>query len=77
MKVRKTIHLPEEAQQKQKRKQLERYIPISPRIESSLPYFFSNQKPPTPQTWNENIRRWAEKSGFDQVVLVQKLLEKV
>ena len=47
MKERRTIHLPEEAQKKTKRKQLERYIHlIPPQLESVLRYFFKGKNHP-------------------------------
>lgn len=66
MRSRKTIHLPEEANKKAKRKQLERYIhPIPPQIENVLDYFFMGKRPPSPTAWNTNLKRWGEKAGFD------------
>lgn len=65
MKERRTIHLPEEAQRKAKRRQLERYIhPIPPQLESVLRYFFKGKNPPSQQAWNNNLKRWMEKAGF-------------
>lgn len=64
--ARKTIHLPEEAVHKSKRKQIERNIhPIPPQIEGVLPYFFNGKRPPTNKVFNENLKRWAAKAGFD------------
>lgn len=65
MKERRTIHLPEEAKRKVKRKQLERYIhPIPPQLESVLRYFFKGKNPPSQQSWNNNLKRWCEKSDI-------------
>lgn len=65
-KVRRTIHLPQEAQKKAKRTQIERYIhPIPPQLENVLGYFFDNKKPPSQSTWNENLKRWGEAAGLD------------
>lgn len=75
--VRKTIHLPQEAQKKAKRKQLERYIhPIPAQLENVLDYFFENRKPPSRSTWNENLLRWADKSGLDPIGLSSKTTRK-
>jgi len=64
MKERRTIHLPEEAKRKAKRKQLERYIhPIPPQLESVLRYFFKGKKPPSQQSRNNNLKRWCKKPG--------------
>lgn len=66
MTSRKCIHLPEEAQKKVKRKQLERYVhPIPAQLESVLSYFHDNPKPPSLQAWNQNLARWSEKSGLN------------
>ena len=63
MKNRNCIHLPEEAQKKLKRRQLERYIyPIPPQLASILPYFFDNPAPPAIENWNENLKRWSLKA---------------
>ncbi len=76
-KVRKTIHLPKQAQRKGKRKQLERYVhPIPAQLESVLDYFFENQKPPSRSTWNENLLRWAENSGLDPKGISSKTTRK-
>ncbi|MBI9010418.1 MAG: site-specific integrase [Tenericutes bacterium] len=65
MKERRTVHLPAEAQRKAKRTQLERYIyPIPPQLESVLRYFFKGKNPPSQQSWNNNLKRWCEKSGI-------------
>lgn len=77
LKIRKTIHLPEEAQKKAKRKQLERYIhPIPPQLENVLNYFFKNKQPPSQSTWNENLLRWGERSGLDLEGLSSKTTRK-
>lgn len=64
LKGRKAIHLPKEAQLKVLRVAPERYISIAAQIEGELAYFFKNQKPPTLQTWDENLKRWADKAGL-------------
>ncbi len=66
MKERRSIHLPEEAQKKAKRKQLERYIsPLPPQLETELSYFFDNKKPPCLKVWDDNLHRWANKADMD------------
>ncbi len=62
MKGRGAVHLNPQAQKKVKRKALERHVPIPPQIESELKYFFNNQGPPTLQTWDVNLKRWARKA---------------
>lgn len=65
MKERKSIHLPAEAQKKVKRSQVERYItPLPPQLETELPYFLDNKKPPCLKVWNENLARFAKKAEF-------------
>jgi len=77
MKERRTIHLPEEATKKVKRKQPERYIyPIPPQLESILRYFFSGKKPPSQQSLNNNLKRWAEKSGIHPYRMSSKTTRK-
>ena len=76
-KIRKTIHLPEKAQKKAKRKQLERYVhPIPAQLENVLDYFFSNKKPPSRSAWNENLLRWAERSELNPLGLSSKTTRK-
>ena len=68
MKNRNCIHLPEEAQRKALRRQMQRYIyPIPPQLTSILPYFFDNPSPPTIEGWNQNLKRWAVKAGIVEV----------
>ena len=75
--ARKNIHLPVGAVKKSKRKQLERNImPIPPQIESIMPYFFAGKRPPTNKVFNENLKRWAVKAGFDPVGFSAKTTRK-
>ncbi len=77
MTSRKCIHLPEEAQKKVKRKQLERYVhPIPAQLESVLSYFHDNPKPPSLQAWNQNLARWSEKSGLNSLGISAKSTRK-
>jgi len=74
---RRTIHLPEAAQKKVKRKQLERYVhPVPQVLESELRYFFRGRKPPALQTWNENLNRWATRAEIDHVGISAKTTRK-
>lgn len=62
---RRNIHLPEQAQKKAKRRQLERDIhPIPPQLESIMRYFFKGPKPPSRQAWDQNMGRWARLAGM-------------
>ena len=73
LKERRTIYLPREAQQKVKRISPERYIPIPPQITGELAYFFKNTKTPTLKVWNDNLKRWAKKAGFDLIGISPKM----
>jgi len=73
LKERKNIYLPREAQQKVKRISPERYIPIPDQINGELSYFFKNQKPPVLKVWNDNLKRWAKKAGFDLMGISPKM----
>ena len=75
--IRKTIHLPKEAQKKAKRQQLERYVqPIPPQLENVLEYFFENQKPPSRSSWNEGLLRWCDDVGMDRFGISAKTTRK-
>ena len=77
MKGRKTIHLPEAASKKVKRKALERYIyPIPPQIEGILPYFHKDMQPPCQKVCNGNYKRWAVKTGFEPKGFTTKMTRK-
>lgn len=74
---RRAVHLPEEAQKKVKRKQLERYVhPVPPVLETELRFFFKGRKPPAIQVWNTNLLRWAANSGLNSVGLSAKTSRK-
>lgn len=61
---RRVIELNRDAQKKVKRKNPIRLVPIVPQIENELKYFFKNQRPPSIQTWDANLKRWADKAGL-------------
>lgn len=73
LKERKTIYLPREAQKKVKRVSPERYIPIPPQINGELAYFFKNTKPPVIKVWNDDLKRWAAKSGMSVIGISPKM----
>jgi hypothetical protein len=57
---RNLIHLPESAQKKQKRRQLERTIhPLPSMFSYLLRDFWQASRPPQETTWNKNLQRWA------------------
>lgn len=76
-KTRKNIFLGREATKKARRVAPERYIsPLPPQLVSILPYFFKDKKPPARDGWNNNIKRWAEKAGFDPLGFSAKTTRK-
>ncbi len=63
---RNIIHLPEEAQLKHKRKQVERTIhPLPYGFSYLMKAFWNGKKPPLEATWNQNLQRWAQKAGLN------------
>lgn len=63
---RNAIHLPEYAQKKMKRKQLDRWIhPLPDLLHEILHQFHKDPEPPTIQGWNQSLKRWAKNSGLD------------
>ncbi len=58
---RNIIHLPEQAQKKHKRRQLERTIhPLPSMFSYLLKDFWQGKKPALESTWNKNIQRWSK-----------------
>jgi len=55
------VHLPEYAQKKVKRKQRERWIRLSSKGVSILPYFFKSKPLPNWKGWTQDLQRWAER----------------
>jgi intergrase/recombinase len=77
IKSRNSIHLPEHATKKAKRKQLERYVhPLPDMMREIIEPFHKDPKPPTLQTWNENLKRWAIKAGIDPTGISAKTTRK-
>jgi len=70
------IHLPEHAQRKAKRKQLERWVRLNPRGRTVMQFFFKVKKLPSWKTWSENMERWALRVDLDPVGLSPKTLRK-
>lgn len=74
---RNTIHLPESATSKAKRKQVERYIhPLPDLMREIIQEFHKDPEPPSIQTWNENLKRWAEKADLSPLGLSAKSTRK-
>ena len=70
------VHLPEYAQKKVKRKQRERWIRLSSKGVSILPYFFKSKPLPNWKGWTQNLQRWAERAGLDPKGLGPKTTRK-
>ena len=59
------IHLPEWAQRKAKRKQRERWVKLSDKGKTVLPFFFKTKPLPDWKVWTDNLQRWAVRAGLD------------
>ena len=70
------VHLPPSAQRKVKRQQKERWVRLSSKGASLLPYFFKTKPLPTWKGWSQNLERWATNAGLDPVGLGPKTLRK-
>lgn len=71
------VHLPSEAQQKVKRKQVERWIRLSSMGKAILPYFFENKKRlPSIQAWDYSLIEWGKKGGLDTAGISARTLRK-
>ena len=74
---RNLIHLPESAQKKQKRRQLERTIhPLPSMFSDLLRDFWQANRPPQETTWNKNLQRWAVAAGINPYGLSVKTTRK-
>jgi len=74
---RNIIHLPEEAQKKHKRRQLERTIhPLPAMFCHVLKSFWQGKRPPLEATWNKNLQRWAQKAGISPYGMSAKTTRK-
>ena len=70
------IHLPVFAQRKTKRKQRERWVKLSSKGTTVLPYFLKARQLPSWKAWTENLNRWSGRSALDPVGLGPKTLRK-
>lgn len=74
---RNIIHLPEEAQKKHKRRQLERTIhPLPSMFNYLLKDFWQARRPPLESTWNKDLQRWAKIAGISPYGLSVKSTRK-
>jgi len=77
IKTRNAIHLPEHAQRKVKRKQLDRYIhPLPELLQEIISQFHLDPKPPCLQGWNQSLKRWSEKAGLNPYGMSAKTTRK-
>ena len=59
------INLPKIAVKKAKRKQLERSVRLTPLGRQLIPFFLDIKRPlPSWQSWQENLKRWADKADI-------------
>jgi len=72
----KFIHLPAFAQRKAKTTQKERWVRLSSKGATLLPFLFRTKQPPTWKGWTQNVERWATNAGLDPVGLGPKTLRK-
>jgi len=71
------IYLPPEASQKRKRKMRERYVYLSSRGRAIIPLFLKLKVDlPSRIAWNEDLKRWGEKSGIGSTGLSAKTTRK-
>jgi integrase len=70
------IHLPPVAQKKVKRQQKERWVKLSSRGTTLIPFFFKSKPLPTWKAWSEDLKRWACNSQLDPVGLGPKSMRK-
>lgn len=74
---RNLIHLPEEAQKKAKRRQLERTIhPLPSMFNYTIKAFWKAHKPPLEATWNKNLQRWSIEAELNPYGLSVKTTRK-
>lgn len=70
------LFLPKGAVLKVKTHQAERYVRLSRLGKEIVPKFLEVKNLPTPETWRENLERWAGKAGLDPIGLGPKTTRK-
>ena len=70
------IHLPQNAQRKARRKQKERWVKLSDKGKTMLPFFFKTRPLPDWKVWVEDLDRWALRGGLDPRALSVKTTRK-
>ena len=70
------IYLPEEAVGKQLRRQLERWVRLTPAAAEDIKEFMRLRPLPTWEAWGRGLKRWAQLSGMDPIGLSPKTTRK-
>ena len=70
------IHLPIQSQRKVKRQQRERWVRLSSKGLTVVPYFLKSKRLPTWKAWSEDLKRWASHSQLDTTGLGPKSMRK-
>jgi hypothetical protein len=70
------IHLPIQAQRKVKRLQKERWVKLSSKGTTVVPYFLKSKPLPTWKAWSGDLKRWADHSQLDAAGLGPKSMRK-
>lgn len=70
------IYLPREAVLKARRKQAERYVRLNQLGKRIIPQFFGVKNLPAPETWREDLQRWASRVGLSPEGLGPKTTRK-
>ena len=75
--ARNIIHLPQGAQKKHKRTQLERTIqPLPSMFSYILKDFWEARKPPCESSWNRNLQKWSQMAGISPYGISAKTTRK-
>ena len=74
---RQTRHLPKEAQKKEKQKIKNRYIPVKGVLTDTIDYYLEGSRPPSVQSWDRNLKVWAEKAGFNPYGFNARMTRKI
>ena len=71
------IHLPKDAVHKHKRTQMERIVRLNSQGKLIIEYFNQLRRPlPSYQSWSENMKCWARRSGLSEIGLGSKSMRK-
>jgi hypothetical protein len=70
------VHLPASAQRKARRKQRERWVRLSDRGVTVIPYFLKGETLPSWKAWTQDLKRWAINGSIDAASLGPKTTRK-